>query len=329
MSQVSIVHKPKVKSLHKFNFFTSFIKEIKTNYSLFILLMPGFVLVFILSYLPLAGIMLAFEKYQFINKNFFVNLFKCEWVGLDNFWIFFNDKYFLAAMRTTVGYNLFFLVTGTIFSLIIALVINEITNRKLAKFFHSCMLLPNFLSWIVFSYVVFAFLGMEHGLINNSILIPLGIKEISWYTEPKYWPFILFTVNMIKSAGYGSILYLSAIVGIDPEYFELARIYGANRWQQITKITLPLISNVIIIMIILTLGSILSADFGLFYNIPLQSSHLRQATDIVDIYILRLLQASQLGRSTAASLFKSTIGMLTVLSANFIIRKVDKEKALF
>ncbi|MEN6315040.1 MAG: ABC transporter permease subunit, partial [Clostridiaceae bacterium] len=214
---------------------------------------------------------------------------------------------------------------------IIALVINEMTNRRMAKIYHSLMLLPYFLSWIVFSYVVFGFLGMENGFINNSVLVPLGLKEISFYSEPNYWPFILFIVNTIKGAAYGSILYLSAIVGLDPEYFELARIYGANKWQQITKITVPLISNVIIILLILSLGSILSADFGLFYNIPLRSPHLNDATNIVDTYIYTLLQTSStgVGKCTAAGLFKSVIGMAMVLLTNFIVKKIDEEKALF
>lgn len=331
MSRVSIAQKSNVKSVQNSNVFINFINEVKTNYSLFILLLPGFIIVFLLCYLPIPGILLAFQKYQFVDNNFFINLFKLEWVGLNNFWLFFNDPYFLIAIRNTVLYNVFFLVSGTVISLMIALIINEITNRKMAKFYHSCMLLPYFLSWIVFSYVGFAFLGNEYGFINNSILVPLGLEKISFYWEPKYWPFILFLVNTIKSAAYGSILYLSAIVGLDPEYYELARIYGANKWQQITKITLPLISNVIIILIILNLGNILSADFGLFYNVPLRSGFLKETTDIVDTYIFKMLEkgASMLGKTTASGLFKSVIGMFMVLSANFIVRKIDKEKALF
>lgn len=305
--------------------------ELKVNYTFFFLLLPGFVIVFLLNYLPIPGIILAFKKYQFIDRNFFINLLKCPWVGFDNFWIFFNDPQFAKALFNTVTYNLFFMVTGTVISLAIALAINEMTNRKIAKLYHSLMLLPYFLSWIVFSYVVFAFLGMENGYINNSILIPLGFDEISWYTEPKYWPVILFIVNTIKGAAYGSILYLSAIVGLDPEYFEMARIYGANKWQQITKITLPLISNVVIILVILNLGNILSADFGMFYNVPLRSKQLRETTQIIDIYIYEMFQdgAADLGKSTAAGLFKSVFGMVMVLSTNYIVRKIDPDKTLF
>jgi len=324
-----VVYTGKLKSVPASNPFISFIKEIRANYSLFLMLLPGFILVFLLSYLPMAGILMAFERFRLSTGNFFVNLFKAEWVWFDNFWLFFNDKFFLYAVRTTISYNLFFLITGTFFSLCIALIINELTNRKMAKVYHSCMLLPYFLSWVVFSYVVFAFLGGEKGFINKSILAPLGLKEISWYAETKYWPIILFVVNTIKFAGYGSILYLSAIVGIEPEYYETARIFGANKWQQITKITLPLISNVVIIMIIITLGNILSADFGLFYNVPLQSPYLREATDIFDIYVYRHLQNGKTAIATAAGLIKSIIGMITVLSANYIVRKIDKEKALF
>ncbi len=310
----------------------NFLREIKMNGSLFFLLLPGFVLVFLLNYMPMAGILLAFKKYQFIDKNFFINLFKLEWVGLDNFWIFFNDPYFASALKNTILYNIVFLITGTIMSLIIAIVIDEMTNKSMAKLYHSCMILPYFLSWVVFSYVVFAFLGQEYGYINNSILAPLGLKGIAWYEEPKYWPVILLIVNTIRNAAYGSILYLSAIVGIDPEYYELARIYGANKWQQITRITLPLISNVVIILVILNVGNILSADFGMFYNVPLHVSVLRHKTYIIDVYIYDLLKLStgnMIGKSTAAGLFKSVFGMIIVLLSNLIVRRVDKEKALF
>jgi len=331
MDHVKISKKSRAGSVYIPRGISNFFREIKVNYTFFILLMPGFIIVFLLCYLPIPGIILAFEKYQFIDRNFFINLLKCPWVGFDNFWIFFNDPQFGKALFNTVFYNLFFMVSGTIISLSIALAINEMTSRKLARLYHSCMLLPYFLSWIVFSYVVFAFLGMENGFINNSLLIPLGLEEISWYTEPKYWPVILFIVNTIKHAAYGSILYLSAIVGLDPEYFELARIYGANKWQQITKITIPLISNVIIILLVLNLGNILTADFGLFYNIPLRSAILREKTQVIDIYIYDLFQngAAELGKSTAAGLFKSVFGMIMVLSTNYIVRRIDPDKALF
>ena len=330
MNQINRSNRIKTKSAYIPDCILNFAHEIKVNYTFFLLLLPGFVIVFLLCYLPIPGIILAFKKYQFIDRNFFINLIKCPWAGFDNFWIFFNDPQFGKALLNTIFYNLFFMFSGTAISLAIALAINEMTSRKMAKIYHSCMLLPYFLSWIVFSYVVFAFLGMENGFINNSILIPLGLEEISWYTEPNYWPVILFIVNIIKGAAYGSILYLSAIVGLDPEYFELARIYGANKWQQITKITIPLISNVIIILLILNLGNLLTADFGLFYNIPLRSAFLREKTQIIDIYIYDLLQNSaELGKSTAASLFKSIFGMIMVLTTNFIVRKIDADKALF
>lgn len=332
MATIEYKNKIRQKPALRFTPINNFIKEIKLNGSLFLLLLPGFLLVFMLSYMPMAGILLAFERYKFVHKNFFINLFKLEWVGLDNFWIFFNDPYFLDAMKNTILYNIVFMITGITISLTIALVINEMTNRKMAKLYHSCMILPYFLSWVVFSYVVFAFLGQEYGFINNSILAPLGLKEIAWYGEAKYWPFILFIVNTIKHAAYGSILYLSAIVGIDPEYYELAMIYGANKWQQITKITLPLISNVVIILVILNLGNILSADFGMFYNVPLHVPLLRSKTYIIDVYIydlFRMGMGNTIGKSTAAGLFKSVFGMLTVLVSNFIVRKIDNEKALF
>jgi putative aldouronate transport system permease protein len=170
--------------------------------------------------------------------------------------------------------------------------------------------------------------GEEGFHINRSILLSLGFSKISWYSEPLTGPPSLFLVNTIKNAGYGSILYLSAIVAIDPEYFEAARINGANKWQQIIHITLPMVSNMIIILIILNLGYILTGDFGLFYNVPLRSTYLRQATEIIDIYVYRMLQGGRMEVSTASSLLKSIIGMITVLSANALVRRIDSEKAM-
>ncbi len=204
-------------SSHRFmNFLHGFVREVRINYGLFILLLPGLTWVFLFNYLPLPGVLLAFKNFKYVTGNFFVNMLKCPWIWFDNFWIFFNDKYFLYAVRTTVVYNLLFMVTGNCISLAIALMVNEMTNRRTARFFHSCTLLPYFLSWVVFSYVVFAFLGVEKGFINRSILLPLGFSKISWYSEPRYWPAILFLVNTIKNAGYGSILYLRLLWPLIP-----------------------------------------------------------------------------------------------------------------
>ncbi len=313
----------------------SFFNELKKNYCLFIMTIPGLTLFFLLCYLPISGIFIAFVDYKNYVNNFYLNIIKSKWVGLNNFTIFLNDRNFIYALRNTISYQLIFIFAGTLMSLLIALLLNEIKNRYVARFYQSCMLLPYFLSWTVFSYVVFSFLSVQNGVINRMLLEPLGAGTVSWYMESKYWPYILFIVNTLKYAGYGSIIYLAAIVGIDPEYYEAAIIDGASRWQQVTKVTIPLISNVIIIMLVINLGHILSADFGLFYNIPLQSEFILEKTNVIDMYIYRVFQGRSGGTtntlviSTAAGLFKSLIGFITVMVTNLVVKKIDSEKSLF
>lgn len=311
------------------------VESFKLNASFFLMMSPGLILIFLLNYLPMAGIFLAFVKYKYFINNFFVNLYylvRENWVGFANFKIFFKDVNFLYALRNTVLYQLMFIISGIVISLTIALLINELRNRRGAKFYQSCMLLPYFLSWVVFSYIVFAFLSNEHGLINKTLIPAFGGRPISWYMEPKYWPVILLIVNSLKHSGYVSIVYLAAITGIDPEYYEVAVIDGASKWQQATKITIPLMSNVIIIMLILNLGGILSADFGLFYNVPLYSDFILRTTNIVDMWIyraFRTLSQDSLTKSTAAGLFKSVAGLIMILATNHIVKVIDREKSLF
>jgi putative aldouronate transport system permease protein len=191
------------------------------------------------------------------------------------------------------------------------------------------MLFPHFLSWVVVSYFVFTFLSVDRGLLNN-MLGWLGIDAISWYNEPKFWPAIIILTSIWKGVGYGSIVYLAAIVGIDRTYYEAAMIDGASKWQQIKNITIPLITPLMIILTILNIGRIFSADFGLFYQVPRDSGPLYSVTNVIDTYVYRgLTTMGDISMSTAAGLYQSFVGFILVLLTNYLVQKVDKEYALF
>lgn len=191
------------------------------------------------------------------------------------------------------------------------------------------MFLPYFLSWVVVSYCLFAFLSPEKGYINN-IITSLGGDKISWYTEPKYWVFIIIFMSQWKGVGYGTVVYLASICGIDKSYYEAAMIYGASKWQQIKHITLPLLKPVLIIMFITAVGGIFRADFGLFYQLPKNSGALYPVTNVIDTYVYRgLINLGNIGMSAAAALYQSFVGLILILVTNGIVRKVDKENAFF
>jgi putative aldouronate transport system permease protein len=228
-----------------------------------------------------------------------------------------------------VLYNAVFIVLGTALSVFVAILIHEIANKKLAKIYQTGMFLPHFLSWVIVSYFVFSFLSVDKGVLNQ-LLRYFGADPVYWYSETKYWPFILVIVYLWKSVGYGSVIYLAAIVGIDKSYYEAAMIDGANKWQQICRITVPMIMPVIIIMFILAIGGIFRADFGLFYQVPRDTGALYPVTNVIDTFVYRGLKVTgDIGMSTAAGLYQAVVGFVLVITTNFIVRKINKEQALF
>jgi putative aldouronate transport system permease protein len=211
----------------------------------------------------------------------------------------------------------------------VAIILAEL-NGKIKKAFQSAILMPFMISMVIVSYLVFAFLSTENGFINNSIIKPLGGEPIAWYTTKKYWPFILVIVNLWKGVGYSCIIYLSTLIGFDKGYYEAAAIDGATKWQQITRITLPLLKPTVIMLTLLSVGRIFYSDFGLFYQIPQNSGALYSVTNTIDTYVYRgLLELGDLTMSAAAGVYQSLVGFILILSANFAVRKIDHDSALF
>lgn len=291
--------------------------------------MPGFIWLLVMKYLPMFGQVMAFKDFRFHPDGFFASVYHSEWIGFDNFRFLFstNDAYVIT--RNTVLYNLVFIILGLILAVGVAIILSELTKQKLAKIYQTGMLFPHFLSWVVVSYFVFAFLSVDRGLFN-SVLEMFNIEPVSWYNESAYWPYFLVVISQWKGVGFGSIVYLAAIVGIDRTYYEAAMIDGASKWQQIWRITIPMIMPLIIILTILNIGSIFSADFGLFYQVPRDSGPLYSVTNVIDTYVYRgLMSMGDIGMSTAAGLYQATVGFILILLTNYIVRKIDEENALF
>jgi putative aldouronate transport system permease protein len=231
--------------------------------------------------------------------------------------------------RNTILFNLFFILLGLIFALLIALSLNELRNKKAAKFYQSIIFLPYFLSWVVVAYLVLAVLD-PNGFFNKTVVNIFNIQTVDWYASPKYWPYILVLVNLWKNIGYGIVIYMAGIAGIDQEYYEAAILDGANKLQEIRYITIPFLVPFMIVTTIINLGNIFRSDFGLFYQVTMQQGLLAPTTEVLDTYIYKaLIMSGDLGMSSAAGLYQSVIGFFTVLLANWAVGKISKENRVF
>ncbi|RRJ64615.1 sugar ABC transporter permease [Paenibacillus oralis] len=300
-------------------------KRWKQFLPVYVMILPGLLYLLINNYIPMFGVIIAFKK-----LNFSDGIFRSPWSGLDNFKFLFatNDAWVIT--RNTILYNVAFFIVGTIAAIAMAILINEIRSKFASKAYQSVTLLPYLMSWVVVSYLGYAFLSSETGLINNSILEPLGKDPINWYMDKTYWPLILILVNTWKGIGYSMIIYLASIVGISQDYYEAATIDGASKWKQIKHITIPLLKPTFITLFILSVGQIFRSDFGLFYQMPQNSGALYSVTRTLDVYVYQaLLRNSDYGMSSAASFYQSIVGFILILAANFFIKKYNRDNALF
>ena len=285
---------------------------------------PGFLYLLINNYVPMTGIIIAFK-----HLNFAKGILHSDWAGLSNFEYLFKTPDAALITRNTLLYNFAFIVVNTTVSILIAILLSELRSKTKVKIFQSAVLIPSLISIIIVSYLVYAFLSGRTGFVNG-LLTSLGKENISFYTESKYWPFILIFVNCWKGAGYSSIIYLAAILGIDQEMYEAAEIDGATRWHKIKCITLPLLKSTVITMTLLSIGRIFYSDFGLFYQatggIP---ASLYNVASTFDTYIYKAIQSSApIGKTAAASFFQSVCCCATILLTNWLVKKVDEDSAI-
>lgn len=300
-------------------------KKISVNWALYLMLVPGLLYMLFNNYIPMTFTVIAFKKF-----NFQKGIWGSEFNGLENFKSLFSTRDSWIILRNTIGYNLVFIVVSLLIGLTLAILLDELASRRGKRLYQMSYLIPYMISITVVSYIVYAFLSTETGFINNGILKILGKDKISWYSQPKYWPFILVAVNQWKWLGYNTIIYYSSVISIDSGYYEAATIDGAARFQRIWYITIPLIRSTIITMTLLQLGSIFRTDFGLFYQVPMDSSALMNVTNTIDTYVYRGIKSvGTLGMSSAAGLYQSVVGFVLILVMNGIVRRIDKESAIF
>lgn len=297
---------------------------LKKNLSLVLLTIPGIIFVFIFSYLPMPGIIIAFKNIQY-DKG----ILGSPWVGLRNFEFFFKSQDAWVVTRNTILYNFTWIILGTIVSVLFALMMYEITKKIFIKFYQTVFFFPYFISWVVASFMLYAFLNYDYGILNN-LFKNFGIEPFQWYSKAEYWPGILTAVYLWKSIGYTSIIYYAALVGIDREYFEAAAIDGASKWQMTRKISIPFLSPMIILLILLSIGNIIRADFGMFFYLTRDVSLLYSTTNVIDTYVFRSLRnVGDVGMSSAVGLYQSLVGFLLVIISNTLVKKYDPERSLF
>ena len=303
----------------------SVLKRVLRYTPLYLMMLPGIIYLVINNYMPMTGIVMAFKRYNFQD-----GIYRSPNVGFENFEFLFKTKDAWIITRNTICYNFVFIVLGTVVAIAVAVLLNEIRNIHMKKIYQTIILLPFLISIVIVSYLVYAFLSQENGFINNSILAPLGLEPVSWYTTPQYWPVILVIVYLWKTFGYNCILYFSNLVGIDKSYYEAAAMDGASYWQQTWYITLPSLKPTITILTLLNISKIFYSDFGLFYQVPMNQGALIDVTNTIDTYVYRgLMQSNNIGMTAAAGLYQAFVGFVLVVIANLIVRKVDEDSALF
>lgn len=303
----------------------------KKTLMLLTMVAPGAIWLLLLRYLPMGGIILAFKNYKIYPKDptFLNNLIHSKWVGLDNFKFLFTTGDSWVMIRNTLAYNIVFIILGVIIPVAFAVMMSELSKKFVAKTYQTLMFFPYFLSWVVVSYFLNAFIDAQYGLIPMAQRAA-GKTAVSWYTTPGPWPYIIVFANLWKNVGYSTVLYLAAIAGIDQTQYEAAAIDGASKWQQILHVTLPNLRTMIAILFILNVGKIFNADFGLFWNVPMQNGALFSVTQVIDTYIYRvLMNTGNIGQSTAAGLLQNIVGFICIIGANAVVKKIDSDSTLF
>lgn len=298
--------------------------SIGINAAFLLMVFPGFLLTFIFQYMPMGGLIIAFK-----NIDYAKGIFGSDWVGLKNFKFLFDSPDLPIILRNTIGYNLVTIILGAIIPTVFSIGFSLLRNKRGGKVYQTLIMLPYFISWIIVTYIVYSFLSYKTGLVNH-LLAAIGKEPVDWYGAVKMWPYLIVFLGLWKSVGYSTVVYIATISGIDSSLYEAASIDGANKWHQIWYVTLPELSAVIIIMLILAIGKLLNADFSLFYNVPMESGALLPVTNVISTYVYRALMLNaDIGMSSAAGFFQSVVGFILVMLANRVVKMIDEEKSMF
>lgn len=283
--------------------------------------LPAFLIMLFFLYVPMSGLVLAFKNFSYKG-----GIWGSPWVGLANFEFLIKSKDIFTTMTSnTIMYYFIFTLLGTFLNVLLAVCIDQLVFKKLGATVQSILIIPIFISYAAVQFIVYAYLAGDKGLINN-----LFNTNIRWYSEAKYWPFVLTVVKMWNSVGYGSVLYMSVLAGVDMQLYEAAQIDGANKWKQIIHITIPSLIPMVTIMLLLSVGNIMRSDTGLFYQVTRNNGALYKTTQVIDSYVLnQILGSSNFGFTAAASFFQSVVGLILIILANMVVRKLEPENALF
>ena len=286
--------------------------------------LPAIIVLLLFHYVPLSGIVIAFKDYNYRD-----GIFGSSWVGFDNFKFLFKSVDGVRILRNTIGYSLasMFLI-NLIGGMIVALLLYEVTSKRLNKLYQTSMLIPSFISFTAITYIVYLLLNPELGLLNQ-ILNSFNIESVNWYNEAKYWPIILMIVHIWRDIGMAALYYYAALLSIDKSLFEAAELDGAGKWNQIWYVSVPELLPMASMVVISKMGSILSSSFDLYYQVPMNSGALYPATDVISTYVYRGLIGGNIGSGSAVGLFQSAVGLVLIIVTNAIIKKIDPNKAMF
>ena len=299
--------------------------KIKKWTPIYLMMLPGALYLLINSYIPMLGLVIAYKQVDFQK-----GILASPWIGFQNFQFLFQTKDAFVITRNTLLYNIAFIILNTVIGIVFAIFICDITWKAGKKVYQSAILFPYLMSWVIVGYIIYAIFSMQYGIANKSILPAFGMDPLMWYNDPKYWPAILIITNTWKGIGYGCLIYISSINGIEASYFEAAELDGANKFQQIWHITLPEILPSVITLTLLSIGRIFYSDFGLFYQVPRDSGLLYSTTNTIDTYVYRgLMKLGNVGMSSAAGFYQSVVGFILVLLSNWVVRKISPDNALF
>lgn len=295
----------------------------KMNWGLTVLAIPGFAFLAAFYYVPLIGIVIPFKQVDYAK-----GIWGSDWVGFKNFEFLFKSQDAFRITRNTLCLNAMFITLTLVSAIFLAILMNELTRKKI-KIYQTAMFIPYFVSWVVASYVVYAMLSPDMGVIPN-LMESAGKDPINFYATPKVWPVILTIAYLWKNIGYMTLLFYATLISIDSSYLEAAAIDGANRRQQVFKIMIPYMMPTIVMMALLQIGKIFYSDFGMFYFLTRNSGALYSTTDVIDTYVYRALRVTgDIGISSAAALYQSIVGFILVLVSNLIVKKRNNDYAIF
>lgn len=297
----------------------------RANLPLAAMAIPGLICLLLVNYVPMAGLVIPFKKIDYAK-----GIFKSDWIEplFKNFEFFFKSQDALRVTANTILMNFSFIFVTLVLSVTLALCMYEL-GKKHVKVYQTCLFVPYFISWVVASYIVYALLSPDMGVIPN-VFKAIGQKAPNFYNDPDYWRPILLIAYVWKNIGYHTLLYYTALMSMDDSLFEAAALDGANKLQRVWYINIPHLKPTIITLTVLNIGKILNSDFGMFYFLPRNSGTLLSVTDVIDTYVYRALRVTgDIGMSSAMGLFQSVVGFGLVLLTNYIVKRLDRDTALF